>query len=73
MFGAVKLTKNADPDRYKSTRYGIGFDLRWEFLLFDGSMVISFIILSVNISSSVHIDNKIKDILILGEGSQRNY
>ena len=38
MFGAVKLTKNADPDKYKYSGYGIGFDLQSEFLLPDGSM-----------------------------------
>ena len=26
LFGALKLTKNADPDKYKYTSYGIGFD-----------------------------------------------
>ena len=26
MFGAVKLTKNADPDKYGYSGYGIGFD-----------------------------------------------
>ena len=28
LFGAVKLTKNADPDKYSYSRYGIGFDSR---------------------------------------------
>ena len=28
LFGAIKLTKNADIDKYKYTRYGIGFDRR---------------------------------------------
>ena len=31
-FGSVKLTKNADLDKYKYTGYGIGFDSRSEFL-----------------------------------------
>ena len=31
LFGAVKLTKNADIDKYKYSRYGIGFDLRGTF------------------------------------------
>ena len=26
LFGAIKLTKNADIDKYKYSRYGIGFD-----------------------------------------------
>ena len=37
LFGSVKLTKNADLDKYKYTGYGIGFDPRSEFLFTDGS------------------------------------
>ena len=67
MVGAVKLTKNADPDKYKYSSYGIGFDLCSEFSLSDGSMGKNVFIFGVNMSSSVHIDNKKKDILILGK------
>ena len=28
LFGSAKLTKNADLDKYKYSRYGIGFDSR---------------------------------------------
>ena len=35
MFGSVKLTKNADPGKYKYTGYSIGFDSRSEFLFTD--------------------------------------
>ena len=28
LFGTVKLTKNADPDKYKHRGYGIGFEFR---------------------------------------------
>ena len=31
LFGAVKLTKNADIDEYKYSGYGIGFDSRRNF------------------------------------------
>ena len=55
LFGSVKLTKNADPDKYKYSRYSIRFDSRSELLF-------------KNVSSSVHVDNKNKDILILVEG-----
>ena len=34
LFGSVKLTKNADLDKYVYTGYSIGFDLRSEFSLF---------------------------------------
>ena len=37
LFGSVKLTKNADLDKYKYTGYGIGFDFRLEYLFTDGS------------------------------------
>ena len=66
MFGAAKLTKNADPNKYKYSGYDIGFDSRSEFLLPDSSMDKNVIIFGVDMSSSVHIDNKKKDILILG-------
>ena len=28
LIGSVKLTKDADPNKYKDTGYSIGFDLR---------------------------------------------
>ena len=31
LFEAVKLTKNADPDKYEYFGYGIGFDSRSQF------------------------------------------
>ena len=68
LFGSVKLTKNADPDKYKYTGYGIGFDSRSEFLFTDGSYGKNIIIFGVDMNSSVHVDNKEKDNLILGEG-----
>ena len=61
LFGSVKLIKNADPDKYKYSHYGIESDSCSEFLFTDGSM-------GADLSSSVHIDNKGKYILILGEG-----
>ena len=68
MFGAVKLTKDADPDKYKYSGYGIGFDLRSEFSFTDGSMGKNGIIFGADMSSSVHIDNTTKGILILTKG-----
>ena len=35
LFGLVKLTMNADPDKYKYSSYGIGFYSRSEFLFTD--------------------------------------
>ena len=68
LFGAVKLTKDADPDKYKYSGYGIGFDLRSEFSFTDGSMGKNGIIFGADMSSSVHIDNTTKGILILTKG-----
>ena len=65
LFGAVKITKNAGPDKYVYTAYGTGFDSRSEFPLPDGSMGKNGTIFGADISSSVHIGNKGKDILIL--------
>ena len=67
MFHLVKLTKNADPDKYKYSGYGIGFDSRSEFSLPDGTMGRNVIIFGADMSSSVHVDNKRKYILIFVE------
>ena len=67
-FGAAKLTKNADPDKYKHSGYDIGFDSCSEFLFTVGSYGKNFIIFGAYMSASVHVDNKGKNILILGEG-----
>ena len=67
-FVSVKLTKNADPDRYKYVGYGIGFDSRSVFLFTDGNMGEKFIAFGADMNWSVQIDDKGKDILILVEG-----
>ena len=68
LFGGVKLAKNIDPDKYIYSCYGIGFDSSSELSLPDGTMGKNIIIIGVDMSSSVHIDNKKKDILIFGIG-----
>ena len=68
LFQSVKLTKNTDLDKYKYSGYGIRFDSRSKFSLPDGSMGKNVIVFGGDMSSSVHIDNKGKDILILCEG-----
>ena len=57
-FRSVKLTKNADLNKYKYRSYSIGFDSRSKFSLPDGSMGKNVIIFGVDMSSSVLIDNK---------------
>ena len=41
--GAVKLTKEADFDKYTYCGFGIGFDVRGSFLLSDSSGFFNFI------------------------------
>ena len=67
LFGSVKLTKHANLTKYECSGYGKGFDSRSEFSLPDGSMGKNIIIFGAGLSSSVHIDNKGKDILAVGE------
>ena len=67
LFGSVSLTKNNDIVKYKYSGYGIGFDRKGTFSLGNGFGK-NCIIFAVDTSSSVHIDNNKKYILILGEG-----
>ena len=57
LFGAVKLIKNADIDKYNCSGYGIGFDMEGTF---------SFP--TSGFGSSLQVGNKKKYILILREG-----
>ena len=68
LFGAVKLTKNADIDKYGYSGYGTGFDRTSSFSFPIGGFGQNVIIFGVDMSSSDHIDNKKKNILILGKG-----
>ena len=68
LFRNVNLTKNADPDKYFHSGCGITFDIQRNFSLRNGSFGRNVIIFGADMSSSVHVDNKIKDILILFEG-----
>ena len=68
LFGAVSITKNADTDKNKYSGYGIGFNRTGVYLLPYGSFGRNIVIFGVDMSSSVHVDNKGKDILILGKG-----
>ena len=67
MFGGVKLTKRADVDLYKYSEYGIGFDRKGLFSVAN-EVDRNVIIFGVDMSLSSHIDNKLKDVLILGKG-----
>ena len=68
LFGAVTLTKNADIEKYGYSGYGIGFDRRTSFSFPDGGFGQNILIFRVDVSSSARIDNKKKNILVLGVG-----
>ena len=68
LFGAVTLTKNTDIDKYGCSGNGIGIDRRSSFILPGGGFGQNGLIFRVDMSSSAHIDNKKKDILVLGKG-----
>ena len=66
LFGVVKLRKHVDVDLYKYSGCSIGFDRKGFFSIGD-EVSKNVIIFRVDMSSSSHIDNKKKDILILGK------
>ena len=68
LFGAVTLTKNSDIDKYGYYGYRISFDRKSSFSFPGGRFGQNVLIFVVDMSSSAHIDNKKKDILVLGKG-----
>ena len=62
------MNKNADIDRYVYSGYGIEFDRRSNFSFPGGGFGQNVLIFGADMSSSAHIDNKKKDILVLGKG-----
>ena len=68
LFGAVTLTKNTDISKYKYSGYGIEFERRSSFSFSSGGFGQNVLIFGVDMSFSAHIDNKKKDILVLGKG-----
>ena len=68
LFGAVSLTKNADVNKHKYSEFGIAFDRTSRFSFPGGGDGENVIIFGVDMNSFIHVDNKGKDILILGKG-----
>ena len=68
LFNAVTLTKNADIDKYRYSGYGIGFDRKSNCSFPGGGCGQNVIVLGLDMNLSIHVDNKRKDILILGKG-----
>ena len=67
LFGAVKLTKNSNIDKYKYAGYGIGFDSKGTYLFSDGSFGQNVIIFGADMSSSLNANNEINNILVLAK------
>ena len=61
LFGAVKLTKNADSDKNGYSVYWIGFYAYSQFLLPSGEFSKNFVIFDVDSSLSAHAGNRKKD------------
>ena len=53
-FGAVNLSKNANPDKYNHSGYCIGFDAHGSFSLSDGSGIVKNVVI---FSLSMHVNS----------------
>ena len=67
VFTSKDCTKNADPDRYVYSGFGIGFDFSSQFSLPDDNLGKNVIFFGLTMRSSQHINNIGKDMLILGK------
>ena len=67
LFGNVEITKNADSNKYFYSGYGIAFNSRSLFSIPNFDWGKNVIIFGVDMCSSVHANNKNKDVLILGK------
>ena len=60
------MTKHVDIDQYKYSGYEIGFNRKGEFS-FGNRFGRNVIVFGADMSSSVHANNRIKNILVLGK------
>ena len=67
LYGALKMTKNSDVEKYKYSGYGIGFDSIGSFSHSDGNNACNVIIFDADLSKKVHSSNKPSNILVLGK------
>ena len=73
LFGAVTLNKNTGIQKYKYSGYEIGFDRRSSLPFLSGGFGQNVLIFGADMSSSIHVDNKKKDILVLGRGPTQGF
>ena len=71
LFGGVKLTKNVDLDKYGYSGDITGFDSRSDFSI-NGEFGKNVVLFGEDNGSSVHVDIKEKDILVLGEDPNKD-
>ena len=62
------MRKNADIEKYWYSGYGTGFDRRSSFSFPGGGFGQNVLTFGADMSSSDHIDNKKKNILVYGKG-----
>ena len=67
LLGVVSLTKNSNYNKYKYSEYGVGFDKHGRFSFPGTGLRQNVIVFGVDMSSSTKIDNRKKNILILGK------
>ena len=68
LFGTVKLTKKEHIEKYGYSNYATGFERHWIFSYPSGGTDRNVVIFGVDMSSSIRINNRNKDILFLGKG-----
>ena len=61
------MIRNYDVDKYKYSGYGIGFDSRRSFSHPSGGDGKNVIIFGADMSSSMHANNKVNNVLVLGK------
>ena len=66
LFGAAKLTKSSDPEKFGYSGYGIRFDARSQFSLLIGQWGKIVVIFGVDNSSSRYTEKKISQFLVRG-------
>ena len=64
LFGAVKLTKDKDPDKCNYEGYGICFDSRSTYTHSDGNYAKNLIIFGCSLKNSVHATNRANNFLV---------
>ena len=62
------MTKNADTDKYKYQGHGIRFELSGIFTHPNGGDGKNVVVFGVDMANSKNVNNKTKDVLVLGHG-----